>query len=68
MNFCTFCDIEAETVPHLFCTCLKVKPLWHYIENLTGCDISMENIIFNSVKTNPKHAENCLVLATKYYI
>ena len=31
---CTFCDVEKETLLHLFCTCVKVASFWENVSKL----------------------------------
>ena len=30
-NACTFCQLEEETLQHLFFDCVKIRPLFQYI-------------------------------------
>ena len=69
MNLCTFCSQYTETIVHLFCDCIHVRPLWSYIENLSfNHTLESSQIIFNNPVRNAKLVENVLILLTKFYI
>lgn len=42
---CTFCNVECETIQHLFWECIHVKELWnsiqHWYKNISGKEITM---------------------------
>ena len=31
---CTFCNLEKETIQHLFVNCIYVKPLWQFVKKI----------------------------------
>ena len=71
---CAFCDVETETLQHLFYGCIKVNNLWQKVFNWielearTKCKVSWKNILLNTIEDNPKLLSNFIVLACKYYI
>ena len=68
-NLCSFCDVETESLTHLFHNYQLVTPLWDMIKNLLDLnDITLEQIIFNNINQNFKAVDNCIVLIMKYYI
>ena len=71
---CSFCDLEQETVIHLFFSCVRVRELWieivEYVENRFN-----EKVNFNLTNTildqwNPARGSiaNLVCLASKQYI
>ena len=68
-NQCSFCESECETLRHLFFDCKYVKQLWEAVTSRLKIDnLTYQKIICNNINDNPKRAENCIVLMTKYYI
>ena len=67
-NRCSFCDIEKETVWHLFFDCGKIQDVRKYIEGLICTRLTYRKVIFNDVRDNAKRVENMIVLLYKYYI
>ena len=66
---CYFCGIGKETIEHLFCDCEKVAELWNYVKTIINLtELKQEEILLNTITTNPRLLANCLVLLTKYYI
>ena len=73
---CTFCNLEPETIEHLFFQCIHVKDIWWYVfeewakltgntyePNLRGCVLGVYN---NNV--DDTRAINTIVLIVKAYI
>ena len=70
-NLCSFCDIEKETILHLFWMCQCVHRLWNEVFRLLSIEISnitAVNIIYNDIMPNPRFIQNCIVLITKHFI
>ena len=73
---CTFCNLEPETVTHLFCQCQAARRMWdkliEYIAKTYNTRIqypSDRDIIFNTIVKKPKyHIVNMMCLITKQYI
>ena len=71
-NLCTFCNSQKESTVHLLFYCPSVFNLWNRIyENFKEAninDLSVENILFNTVTDNAKLLPNLIVLVVKKYI
>lgn len=72
-EMCTFCKVQPEDIVHLFCECTYVKNLISQVKE--WCDMidptvvfSNQNILFNTVHSNPRHVINTIILIMKYYI
>ena len=69
-NLCTFCEIETETITHLFKQCQCVKGLWTQVERWINVNIPAMNkldFILNRIKDNPRHVENMIIVAGKMF-
>ena len=54
---------------HLLCQCKNVQPIWDCIcDKLCIQKLRDIEIIHNRIVENPRRAENCVVLLTKFYI
>ena len=69
-NRCTLCDIEKETLNHLFWECQCAQNLWKKIEDWIKIklDYRMISLIQSEALMNPKKVENIIILAGKYFI
>ena len=67
-NTCTFCSNRPETLEHLFVTCDKILPLWHYYTSITNVQVNKRRILLNTFVTNPACVENVIGLIVKQYI
>ena len=70
---CTFCNIDKETIKHLFWECEHVQYFWDMLETLLRDKCRFENISFNAVDIilgNPKFEGtlNKIVLWGKKFI
>ena len=70
---CNFCQIERESVRHLFYECTVVKQLWEEIVQMVNdcfnvkCVLSYQRIVFNEI-AEKKGVANFICLITKHYI
>ena len=46
---CTFCNIDKETIKHLFWECEHVQYFWDLLKTLLRDNCGFENISFNAV-------------------
>ena len=67
-NRCTFCEIDRESIKHLFFECPHSQILWRYVEDRYKCTLTYSMIVTNSAIINPKHPLNTVILIVKYYI
>ena len=74
-NMCSFCSLEVETMSHLFYHCTIVKELWSKIIDFAQekymspiWDLSVKNVILDSVVQPRSHLMNFLCLMTKQFI
>ena len=73
-ELCSFCGQERETIEHLMCGCELVKDFWNeigrYIKDTYNVQIqlSMKNVILNSIAPKKYKVVNFLCLVTKQYI
>ena len=66
---CSFCELEDETVYHLFYDSKYVQLIWKEMSKICKVnEIGFEEIILNQVVPNMRKVENCIVLIIKYYI
>ena len=65
---CSNCEAQKETLQHLFFDCPTVQTIWKTIEEIIKTEITYRNVVFCTVKNNPKAVENCIILITKFYI
>ena len=72
---CTFCQLETETVEHLFFECKYVKDLWgsalEYIQEKydeVGLAWNVKNVLLNTIHPVVNHVQNFLCLVTKQFI
>ena len=67
----TFCNIEEESLFHLFYGCKKINSFWNEVFRwlkLNERQLQYEAIILNRVKDPPKLVENLIILIGKKYI
>ena len=74
-NLCSLCKTEIESVTHLLCDCIEIKPLWdkiaEYIEerfSIGTSTLNVTNILFNKIVPMKSHAVNFICLIAKQYI
>ena len=75
-DLCSFCQEGKETTEHIFYKCKKIQPYLLEIDKLVEyyhkkhvqLNLSIENVIFNSVHIDKKHLSNCITLILKSYI
>ena len=71
-NKCSFCKMVPETFQHLFMKCVKTKPMWSYLWELSNENeteaYSFVNILFFKFHADPKHVVNMLATIIKQYI
>ena len=71
---CTFCQVDQETIAHLFFRCPIVKNIWsklkEYLHQKYKSNISIQekDLLFNQVIEPTLHVANFLCLVTKQYI
>ena len=74
---CYYCNIEKETIVHLFCECERVQCFWGEVEREILCkfadveslQLNVCNIIANTiVKDSISHVGNFICLIAKHYI
>ena len=67
---CTFCEIENETLDHLFCLCPFVRTFWYIASRICLKDtskITLDNVKFGYIE-DIKHPVNFYLLHAKYFI
>ena len=70
-NRCTFCDIEKQTLSHLFLRCQVVKKFLSEIcqwQNIPISSLSFEAITLNTITGNIREVQNTIILLAKQYI
>ena len=74
-NLCTFCQLQPETMTHLFVDGDHVQPLWEEVRRMTNkrfknteLTFPTKNILFNCVHPQKKHFANFICLLTKMFI
>ena len=69
-KLCNFCELEEESLIHLFFECQHVQALLRWLSKFLALSqqIKWEEIVLLSLFPNPAHPGNALVLFTKYYI
>ena len=67
-DWCTFCGSSPETMIHLFWECIKVRPVWTYIQKLISTKVTFKEIFLVNVEQNPNRVENVIVLIAKQFI
>ena len=68
---CTFCEMDIETLEHLFISCQYVNELWVKLENILNYSFSrVEKLLGCFEKTNIRSFDifNHLTILLKYYI
>ena len=67
---CTFCNIDTETLEHLFWRCDIINAFWHEIfMRCLRCNYDLNEEVINFGLTNEaKHPLNLLSLHAKYFI
>ena len=58
---CSFCDLEKETVLHLFTDCEYLKPIWHAVN-------IMVRKMFPNDQYNIIHSENIILGVGNMYV
>ena len=73
-ELCSFCNLEQETLMHLFCRCTEVQDLWKkvfsYCREQFNIELQFneEAVIFNNLVKNKLSAVNFVCLVVKQYI
>ena len=69
-NRCYYCDIEVETLKHLFYDCIVIQRFWNQISRWIqqSNKLSWKTILLNEGEDNPRHVNNLIILAAKHYI
>ncbi|XP_039145742.1 putative receptor-like protein kinase At3g47110 [Dioscorea cayenensis subsp. rotundata] len=44
-SLCIFCNLELESIEHIFLDCCKVQSVWNLINHSLGCNISFPDFI-----------------------
>ena len=71
---CFYCNVQLQTMLHLFVECTRVKTLWHnlecWIKYVFKCDIKLTPhlIIYNNYIGPYKAVFNSIILIVKQYI
>ena len=73
-NLCDFCNMDIETIEHLFWDCQKTQPLWNELNKFIASK-SMNTVItkqeaFLGIQVDGKYSLICnfLILIMKFYI
>ena len=67
-DLCTFCDMEKETLIHLFFKCKHVKGIWEWIAKSMETNIQYQHVMFSNVNSDPRCVKNCVILIAKHYV
>ena len=73
-NRCTFCEINKETISHLFWECHHVKSIWLQVEDLINekinenLDLNQTSVILGNADFDLNLPVNHILLIIKYYI
>ena len=75
-DLCSFCDCCRETILHLFFYCETVQKFWtdvlKFCDEILDWEVEPEfnyvNLIFNTLKEQPRHVVNFIFLLGKVYI
>ena len=71
---CYYCELQPETLEHLFWQCPTIKGYWHKlkgwitVEYQVDCGLSCKKVMFNLIIKNPNHVVNFICLMFKQYI
>ena len=71
---CTFCQVEKETMDHLFFTCKIIQELWYTLERIieyyfhVKLTLTKTNIFFNNYRGQEQDIINWLIIVMKQYI
>ena len=71
---CTFCNVEQETIIHLFWECPTAKHIWQQVVNWynnktnQNVHISCRKMLLGKVSAKAFHCINTIVLITMQYI
>lgn len=71
---CSFCNLESETIPHIFIHCDKVKEFWLSLQTWlqTHSNISLQltkkNLIFSKQANKRQDLQNYILVLAKYFI
>ena len=66
-NLCTFCNIEIETLYHLFWECNELKPIWDWFIVNYDVELSFAKVLYSNLHSTNKLVDT-LSLIAKYYI
>ena len=76
-NRCTFCELQIESIEHLFFECLPVKDFWSNLmsewnnRQLTNVNFSVKEIVlgyFSQATTDEYIALNLIIIYAKHFI
>ncbi len=73
-EYCTFCNMQVETVVHVLWECTTAQHLWNnvrqWVSQKTGKNVifTLDNVILNNVTKNPIDSVNMICLIVKQYI
>ena len=74
-NLCYFCKEEKETITHLMYNCIKIQPVWKFVEKICDdishteeCHITEKSVMSNMINRKPEHIFNFICLVTKQFI
>ncbi len=71
---CTFCNVQSETLLHLFWKCQTAEHIWnsltHWYREKTGqtVDLTSKKVLFGKPMNNALHCLNTIVVITLQYI
>ena len=67
-QMCEFCEVEKETVKHLFFYCIYTRKIWLHLQDKIGEEIEYSNVVYCETKTRKTYLFDFLILLAKYYI
>ena len=72
-QICDFCQTEKQDIIHLMWTCPVITQIWtemaEWLKDFSSeTEWSLENIIYNTVHSKPKHVLNLMMLVAKFVI
>ncbi len=73
-NLCNFCNMQVESIEHLFWECYHVQTLWNRLSNYLAAKgilvvFNLEGISFGVVQTGFKsNSINFMIYLMKYFI
>ena len=73
---CDFCNMEIETLSHLFWECIYVQEFWTSLRNFLNhihmnIDITLKTVTFglcHQIKNKTQQAKNFIIFQAKYFI